>query len=93
MGIYQGIILTFYQLPDNHKLLVNHLEKPMRALLIQIKKQLEFVIDLTANTYSNYSAMEICVPIRFMKKSNKAQQMDANMTTVNNFGPWFTILI
>ena len=54
------------------------------------KKQLEFVIDLTANTYSNYSTMEICIPIKFTKKSNKAQ-MDANMITVNNFfGHWFT---
>ena len=54
------------------------------------KKQLEFVIDLTASTYSNYSTMEICKPIKFTKKSNKAQ-MDANMITVNNFfGHWFT---
>ena len=29
--------------------------------------------------------MEICIPIKFTKKSNKAQQMDANMITVNNF--------
>ena len=35
--------------------------------------------------------MEICIPIKFTKKSNKAQQMDANMITVNNFfGHWFT---
>ena len=55
------------------------------------KKQLEFVIDLTADTYSNYSTMEIGIPIKFTKKSNKAQQIDANMITVNNFlGHWFT---
>ena len=29
--------------------------------------------------------MEIYIPVKFMKKSNKAQQMDANMITVNNF--------
>ena len=29
--------------------------------------------------------MEICIPIKFTKKSNKAQQMDVNMITVNNF--------
>ena len=35
--------------------------------------------------------MEICIPIKFTKKSNKAQQMDANMITANNFfGHWFT---
>ena len=49
------------------------------------KKQLEFVLDLTANTYSNYSLMEICLPLKFTKKSNKALQMDTQMITVNNF--------
>ena len=49
------------------------------------KKKLEFTIELTANTYSNYSTMEVCVPIKFTKKSNTALQMDANMITVNNF--------
>ena len=35
--------------------------------------------------------MEISLSIQFTKKSNKAQQMDANMVTVNNFfGHWFT---
>ena len=49
------------------------------------------MIERTANTYSNYSTMEVCVPIKFTKKSNKALQMDANMITVNNFfGHWFT---
>ena len=55
------------------------------------KKQLEFVLDLTANTYSNYSTMEICLPLKFTKRTNKAQQMDLNMMTVNNFFEhWFT---
>ena len=55
------------------------------------KKQLEFTLDLTAGTYTNYSIMKICIPIQFTKKSNKAAQMDANMITVNNFfGHWFT---
>ena len=35
--------------------------------------------------------MEICLPLKFTKKSNKVQQMDAQMITVNNFvGHWFT---
>ena len=35
--------------------------------------------------------MEIGIPIKFTKKSNRAQQMDANMITVNNFfWHWFT---
>ena len=49
------------------------------------KKQLEFILDLNASTYSNYSAMEICLPLKFTKKSNKAQKMDAQIMTVNNF--------
>ena len=50
------------------------------------KKQFEFVLDLNANTYSNYSTMEICLPLKFTKKTNKALQMDAQMmTVVNNF--------
>ena len=49
------------------------------------KKQLEFISDLTASTYSNYSTTEICLPLKLTKKSNKALQMDAQMMTANNF--------
>ena len=46
---------------------------------------------MTANTYSNYSSMLVCIPIKFTKKSSKTPQFDATMTTVNNvFGHWFT---
>ena len=35
--------------------------------------------------------MEIGLPLQFTKKSNEAQQIDANMIAVNNFfGHWFT---
>ena len=55
------------------------------------KKMLEFTIQMTANTYSNYSTMEICLPIQFVKKSAKTTALDATMTVVNNFfGHWFT---
>ena len=40
------------------------------------KKQLEFVLDLTTNTYSNHSTMKKCLPLKFTKKTIKAQQMD-----------------
>ena len=60
-------------------------ERLMQALLIQIKKQLKFILDLTANTYSNFSTMEICLPLKFTKKSNKALQLEAQMITVNIF--------
>ena len=49
------------------------------------KKILEFVLELTANTYSNYSSMELVLPIQFTKKANKAAQMDGDIITVNNF--------
>ena len=55
------------------------------------KKQLEFVLDLTASTYTNYSTMEVCIPLKIMKKTNKTQAIDNEMMTVNNFfGHWFT---
>ena len=48
-------------------------------------KTLEFVLELTANTYSNYSSMELVLPIQFTKKPAKTTQMDADTITVNNF--------
>ena len=65
--------------------------KSYASITYSDKKQFEFVLDLTANTYSNYIAMEICLPLKFTKKGNKALQMDAQIMTVNNFfGNWFT---
>ena len=61
------------------------LRKSYASITYSDKKQFEFVLDLTANTYSNYSTMEICLWLKFTKKSNKALQMDAQMMTVNNF--------
>ena len=40
-------------------------------------KILEFIIELTANTYSNYSSMELVLPIQFTKNPAKITQMDA----------------
>ena len=55
------------------------------------KKMLEFTIQMTANTYSNYSTMELCLPLQFVKRTAKTTALDATMTTVNNFfGHWFT---
>ena len=64
---------------------------PRKASVIYSdKKQLEFILDLTASTYSNYSTMEICLPLKLTKKSNKAQKIDGQMMMVNNFfGHWF----
>ena len=55
------------------------------------KKQLEFTIKMTANTYSNYSTMLLCLSIQFIKSTDKTENLDDNMTVVNNFfGHWFT---
>ena len=59
--------------------------KSYASITYSDKKQLEFVIDLTAGTYTNYSTMEICIPIQFTKKLVKTAQLDANMIPVNNF--------
>ena len=39
------------------------------------KKMLEFTIQMTANTYSNYSTMEIRLPPKFSKKTNKNSKL------------------
>ena len=46
---------------------------------------------MTANTYSNYSTMLVCISIKFTKKTSKTAQLDPNMITVKKFfGRWFT---
>ena len=56
------------------------------------KRILEFVLELTSNVYSNYSSMELVLPIQFTKKKKKTlktSQMDCDLITVNNFfGHW-----
>ena len=61
---------------------------PRKAYASEIctdKKQFEFTIEMTANTYSSYSSMLACISIKFTKTSAKTTVLDANMTTVNNF--------
>ena len=63
--------------------------KAFASVTFSDMKILGFIIELTANTYSNYSSMELVLPIKFTKNPAKAAQMDANMITVNNiFGQW-----
>ena len=45
----------------------------------------EFVIELTANHYLNFSNIILCLPITFRKTSNKTQAIDGDMIPVNNF--------
>ena len=49
------------------------------------KKILEFNLENTANTYTNYSSIEIVLPIQFTKKSNKTAKIDDDAVTLNNF--------
>ena len=42
-------------------------------------QMLEFVIDITANHYINFSTLVLCLPITFRKRTNKAQPIDATM--------------
>ena len=66
-------------------------QKAYASITYTDKKQLEFILEVTANTYSNFSTMEICLPLRFTKRANKNLQMDGQMITVSNFfGRWFT---
>ena len=47
------------------------LQKVYTSVTYTDKKQLEFILDLTANTYSNFSTMEICLALQFTKKTIK----------------------
>ena len=49
------------------------------------KQILEFSIELTKNHYMNFSNMVLCLPITFRKSTNKAQAIDGDMITVNDF--------
>ena len=49
------------------------------------KQILEFSIELTKNHYMNFSNMILCLPITFRKSTNRAQAIDGDMITVNNF--------
>ena len=60
---------------------------------IHIKKNLEFTIIFTANTYTNYATMEVVLPIWFVKKSAKTTAPAGTLVLVNNFFTrWFTEL-
>ena len=48
-------------------------------------EQLDFQIQLTDNYYINPNSIHICFPIKIKKKSNTAQDIDADMIPVNNF--------
>ena len=65
----------------------------MRLKHIQIKKNLEFTIIFTANTYTNYATMEVVLPIWFVKKSAKTTALAGTLVLVNTFfARWFTEL-
>ena len=46
-------------------------------------KILEYILELTPNTYSNYSSMELVLPIQFTKSTNKTAKMAADLITAN----------
>ena len=48
-------------------------------------QMLEFVIEITANHYINFSTMVLCLPITFRKRTNKANAIDNTAIPVNNF--------
>ena len=48
-------------------------------------KMLQFSLRLPTNGYTNFSTMELVLPIFFAKKSNKTTKLDATVCTVNNF--------
>ena len=53
-------------------------------------KNLEFIIESTPNTFSNYSTMCVALTLQFTNNTTKTAQLDNEMITVNNFSEhWF----
>ena len=48
-------------------------------------EQLDFQSQLTDNYYLNPNSVHICFPIKIKKNTNTAQDIDADLITVNNF--------
>ena len=49
------------------------------------KRSLEFVIKLAANRYSNFSTMQVVLPLYFWKNGNKATKLTNTVITADNF--------
>ena len=65
--------------------------KAFASVTYSDKKNLEFIIELAANTYSNYSSIKLLLPIQITKNTTKTAQLDGDMITVNNFfARWIT---
>ena len=65
--------------------------KAFASVTYSDKKNLEFIIELAANTYSNYSSIKLVLPIQMTKNTTKTAQLDGDMITVNNFfARWIT---
>ena len=54
------------------------------------KKILEFTLENAANTYTNYSSMEVVLPFNLLKKVTKQHKLMKTVTVNNFFGHWFT---
>ena len=69
---------NIYPITRQSQIADNFPKKPYASDTYTDKKQLEFTIQMTANTYSNYSTMLICLPIQFTKNTAKTTALAAN---------------
>ena len=49
------------------------------------KRNLEFIIKLAANRYTNFSTMQVVLPVYFRKNTNEAAKLANTVITANNF--------
>ena len=49
------------------------------------KRNLEFVVKLSAGKYTNYSTMQLVLPVRFKKKTDDKVNLAGTVVTANNF--------
>ena len=64
-------ILNIFPVTRQNQIAETIPRKAFASVTYSDKKILEFVLELTANTYSNYSSMELVLPIQFTKKTNQ----------------------
>ena len=52
------------------------------------KNTLQFNVVLTANPYTNFNRMHICLPIKVKSKTNNNNDIESGLITINFFHHW-----
>ena len=87
-------ILNLFPVTRQNQVAGTNPRKVFASVTYLDKKNLEFILELAAKPYSNYSTMELVLPIQITRYTTKAAQLNGDMINVNNYlARWITILI